>query len=158
VVNIYKHAFPFWHCPGIEPGTLDPKSDTVTTTPPPPYKCTLNSLCDFVVASFHGDRHTDTYKRTDTTINSTYLRCWLLRSVASVGQSVCWAGDCSYSFARRRHFDAATTLPGWLGGSEVSVAAFGPRDCEFDAHSLLRFPLPGEAWRSEQLTTVISVT
>jgi len=40
----------------------------------------------------------------------------------------------------------------------VSVAAFGPKGHEFDAHSLLRFQLPDEAWRSEQLITVISVT
>jgi len=35
VVNIYKYTFTFWHRPGIEPGTFDPKSDTVTITPPP---------------------------------------------------------------------------------------------------------------------------
>jgi len=32
VVNIYKHAFTFWHRPKIEPET-DPKSDNLTTTP-----------------------------------------------------------------------------------------------------------------------------
>jgi len=42
--------------------------------------------------------------------------------------------------------------------SMASVAAFAPRCREFDAHSMLRFQLPGEAWRSEQLTIVISVT
>jgi len=34
---------------------------------------------------------------------------------------------------------------GCLGGSMVSVAAFGPRGREFDVHSLLRFQLPSEA-------------
>jgi len=36
VVNIYTHAFTFWHRPGIEPGTFDPKlghSDHYSTTP-----------------------------------------------------------------------------------------------------------------------------
>jgi len=36
VVNIYKHAFTFWHRPGSNPGPFDPKSDNLTTTPPNP--------------------------------------------------------------------------------------------------------------------------
>jgi len=42
-----------------------------------------------------------------------YVRCGLLRSLIAynvgVCQSVCHAGDCSYLFARWRHFDAAVT-------------------------------------------------
>jgi len=30
MVNIYKHAFTFWHRPGIEPEPFDPKSDILT--------------------------------------------------------------------------------------------------------------------------------
>jgi len=41
----------------------------------------------------------------------------------------------------------------WVSVAGVSVAAFGPRDREFNAHSRLRFKLPGEAWWSEQLIT-----
>jgi len=37
------------------------------------------------------------------------------------------------------------TVPSFGGDSVASVAAFGPRDREFDAHSRLRFQLPGEA-------------